>query len=70
MNRHFEPFKQLEELLGYVQNGSDTTVRIFQDDATRTYHVEVGSQGNQHTYYGDSLGAAIASAYASEPDRY
>lgn len=34
----------LRKLCGFVENGSDTTVRIFQDDATRDWIVRCGEQ--------------------------
>lgn len=52
--------KGLRELLGYVQNGSDTTVKIFQDDATYTFHVKVGSR----LYWGDTFEQALDAAIA------
>lgn len=70
MNRTIDPFEQLKELLGHWENGSDQTVRIFQDDATRTFHVEVGASKNRRNYHGDTLREAMASAYAAEADRY
>lgn len=46
--------RALRDALGYVQNGSDTTVKISQDDATRTFHLSNGEGGNNR-YYSDSL---------------
>lgn len=34
----------LRELCGYVENGSDTYVNIFQDDATRDWFVKCGRE--------------------------
>lgn len=34
----------LQKLCGYVENGSDTTVRIFQDDATRDWIIRCDDQ--------------------------
>jgi len=56
-----ECMKGLRELLGYVENGTDTTVTLFQDDATRNFMVKVGSR----SFYGSSLQAAIDRAIAS-----
>lgn len=52
-------FSELRDILGYVENGTDVSVRIYQDDATRTWHVHVGQKG----YYADSLQAAIRKAH-------
>lgn len=51
--------KGLRELCGYVENGSDTVVRIFQDDATRDWVVKVG---NLTSYYGHNMWKAIDAA--------
>lgn len=34
----------LRELCGFVENGSDATVRIFQDDATRDWFIKCGQK--------------------------
>lgn len=46
-----ELFAKLRAACGYWQNGTETTVTISQDDATRTFIVTVGNI----TYSGDSL---------------
>jgi hypothetical protein len=56
---------QLKELMGYVQNGSDTTVSLFQDDATMDYMLRVGKK----TYWGHSLENVIAKAFEAEGAR-
>lgn len=57
-------FCKLRAIVGYVQNASDVTVTIFQDDATRTYHISVGKR----RYWGDSFEEAIDNAYADAPE--
>ena len=52
----------LHVLMGYVEDGSSTVVRLSQDDATKTYVVNVGSR----QYYGENLGAAIEQAIKAE----
>ncbi|ENZ5742863.1 hypothetical protein ACGWZF_004265 [Enterobacter hormaechei] len=42
-------------LLGHVEDGSDQTVAIFQDDATRTWWVRAGKREE----YGDTLSDAL-----------
>ena len=44
----------LRDAMGYVQNGSNTTVKISQDDATRAFHLSTG-EGGHNQYYSDSL---------------
>lgn len=58
-----ELFDKLKSMMGYVQNGSDTSVCIYQDDATYTYHCKVG----KNSYWGNSLKEAINKAYESNP---
>lgn len=57
-------FDTLRALMGYVQNGTGQTVRIFQDDATNTYHVSAGDK----TYWGESLKIAIGKAAADHKE--
>ena len=47
---------KLKELAGYVRNGSDTTIKLFQDDATRSYWIKVGNKSN----YGKSFEEALS----------
>lgn len=51
----------LRELCGAVENGSDTTVTLFQDDATRDWMLRVGKG---HAEYASSFGAVIDKAVA------
>lgn len=58
-------FTRLREMLGYVQNGSDTTIIISQDDATGSYIVRVGQyERTRRSYYADSLEEAFEKAFA------
>ena len=57
--------ESLRELMGYVQNGSDTTVSLFQDDATMDYMLRVGKK----TYWGFSLENVIDRAFEAEGQR-
>ena len=50
--------RALRDAMGYVQNGSDTTVKISQDDATRTCHLSTG-EGGGNQYYSDSLDGVL-----------
>lgn len=56
-----ERLKVLRDLMGHVQNASDTTITLSQDDATRDYIVSIGRDG-KNVHYGTSLGAAIDAA--------
>lgn len=57
-----ETLKSLREIMGYVQNGSDTTVSLFHDDATMDYMISVGKK----TYWGYSLENVIEKAAEAE----
>jgi hypothetical protein len=50
----------LRELMGYIEDGSSDTVRLFQDDATRSFFVKIGSR----EYYGEGFKGAIDAALA------
>lgn len=52
----------LRKMMGHVQDGSDTAVLLYQDDATRSYIVHVG---DRH-YWGESFGIAIDNAIMVE----
>jgi len=58
-------WKQLQELCGYVQDGSQTTVKLWQDDATRTYHVTIGKV----SYCGNSFSEALDKAIRARGDQ-
>lgn len=51
-------FKTLRAFMGYVENGSSCSVKMFQDDATRKYHLHIG----QKSFYGASLNDCINKA--------
>lgn len=53
---------QLKELCGHLGDGSQTTVKLYQDDATRTYHVSVGAK----SFYGDSFEEVLAKAVEAQ----
>lgn len=68
-----EPLKKLERLMGYVQNGTDGIISMFQDDATMDYgisHRAPGKITNDWTAYGKSLTGAINKAYNEHKDDY
>lgn len=50
---------RLRELAGYIENGTDTTVTFFQDDATRSWVVKVGNK----SFRDYSLREALMAAY-------
>lgn len=52
----------LHELMGYVEDGSSTVLRLHQDDATKDFIINVGPR----QYFGKSIGAAIEQAIKAE----
>lgn len=58
LERDVVRLKGLRELCGYVFDGSQAVVRLHQDDAARTFHIDVDSV----RYYGESFDAAIDAA--------
>ena len=60
-----QTLNSLRKLMGYVQNGSDETVSLFQDDATMDYMLRVGKK----TYWGLSLENVIEKAFEAEGSR-
>lgn len=66
-----EPLKKLERLMGYVQNGTDGIVSLFQDDATMNYGISHRTPGKTHNdwvMFGTSLNKAISAAYENHKD--
>jgi hypothetical protein len=53
----------LRRLCGHVENGSDVSVTIFQDDATREWVLKI-SQGKR--YYAESFTGVIEEAIAGD----
>ena len=66
-----EPLKKLERLMGYVQNGTDGIINLYQDDATMDYGVSHRTSGKT-TYdwavFDKSLVGAIDKAYNEHKD--
>ena len=64
-----QDMKCLRKLMGYVENGSDQTVELFQDDATRDFFVKTGAYRKENSYWDHSLHEAIQKAFEAEGDR-
>lgn len=67
------PLKKLERLMGYVQNGTDGIVSLFQDDVTKDYSISHRAPGRDRSYYDwvvcdKSLAGAINKAYNEHKD--
>jgi len=69
--RKSQLFDQLRDLMGYVENGTDGIIVLFQDDATRTYwvnHRVVGRVEYDWQEYAVSLEQAIRNAFEKHGD--
>lgn len=76
IERDAESFRKLRECCGFVENGSEQTVRLFQDDATRSWIVKCGDRqlvssvptqySSARSYHGASLNEAIDMAFVVE----
>lgn len=78
--RDGEAMQKLRECCGFVENGSEQTVKIFQDDATRSWIVQCGdvrmistvpvTHSKVRSYHGSSLNEAIDTAYRVEKQEH
>lgn len=65
------PLKKLERLMGYVQNGTDGIINLYQDDATMDYRINRRTPSTNRrvwTVSGASLTAAVDKAYNEHKD--
>lgn len=74
-----EAFRTLQRMAGYVENGTDETVTIYQDDATKTWHVKVGidmysacivRSRSSKSAFGDTLVHAIENFKINHPTHF
>jgi hypothetical protein len=56
--------RSLRNALGYVQNASETTVTIYQDDATRTWGAKVGKE----SFWANSFNELLLKLPSANPD--
>ena len=63
MRRQAECFKKLRNLMGYVQDASECTISVFEDDATGTFWIKARCMSKElWSEWGDSLEEAIEKA--------
>lgn len=63
--------QKLHGLIGYVQNGTDTIIRIFQDDTTKMYHIKHDqSKYSKWEVTAASLEAVIDKAYKEYGEKF
>lgn len=69
LERKAAAWDSLQALCGYYQNGSETTVTLAQDDATRSCWIKVGTESKFHrkprSYYAGSFEGAVQAAIAA-----
>lgn len=58
--------QKLHGLIGYVENGTDTSIHIYHDDATRTVHID----NNKWHEYGDTLEQVVEAAYQQHAEKF
>lgn len=64
-----ELFDMIRNLMGYVENGTDTSVTLFQDDATRWFTVAIGRSHERKGESAPSLEASIRKMYDKYGDK-
>lgn len=65
------PLKKLERLMGYVQNGTDGVISLFQDDVAMSYSISRHTPGKTRRVWmvsEASLTAAVDRAYNEHKD--
>ncbi len=63
MHPDLNRFNKLIEICGHVEDGSCQGIKIFQDDATYDWIIEVA---DKRTYFGDNFRATIDAAILGE----
>lgn len=59
-------FDKLRNLMGYVENGTEAVVKIFQDECTRDYFVKARGE----SYCAITLSEAIDKAYQDQKQEF
>jgi len=68
-NTDTDRLRALRRLMGYTQNASEVNVLLFEDDATRTIHIQVGSARNAaDDFWGDSLNDVLDKVIAYQKE--
>lgn len=62
--RDAERLKGIRRLCGFIQNGTDTVVKIFEDDATREWVMKVGTQ----TFYAPTFTSVLDAAITANKE--
>jgi hypothetical protein len=55
VTRNSNDWLKLRRLAGYLQDGSHETIKLYQDDATGSYFVQVGNKSNYGTSFSEAL---------------
>ena len=63
-DRKIQAYNDLRKCCGHWQNGTETAIRILQDDATHSFIIYVGNR----RYWGEDLMETLAKAAADQED--
>lgn len=69
LRRKAELFDMIRNLMGYVENGTDTSVTLFQDDATRSFTVAIGRSHERKGESSPSLEESIRRMFRKYGDK-
>ena len=64
VERDAATLNKLRACCGYVENGTDTVLQIYQDDATGGWIIKTGSRGAGNSFHADSFHEVIDTAYS------
>nr|CAK6606230.1 unknown function [Klebsiella phage vB_Ko_K4PH164] len=67
--RKAEMFDMIRNLMGYIENGTDTSVTLFQDDTTRGFTVAIGRSHQRKGESAPSLEEAIRRMFHKYGDK-
>lgn len=60
--------QRINEMIGYVENGTSEVLTIFQDDATMTYWVKIGRRSYHHRSLLCALQQALVTVQGSQTE--
>lgn len=69
LRRKAEMFDMIRNLMGYIENGTDTSVTLFQDDTTRGFTVAIGRSHQRKGESAPSLEEAIRRMFHKYGDK-
>ena len=71
MEKKMKTLDKLRALMGYVENGTEQTLSIFQDDATGTYHIKAKNMGKEiWSEWHNTFEGVIEISYAKHAEKF